>query len=817
MLSPDDLAVIARDPGMPGLPVVLDADRFADVVRTHLARAAGAAAVRSARCTYLRYKPATNCVAGFELETDRGPVDVTAKAYPRPDAPKYRKHAGRPAVPGVLGPGVVGLDDVLVAVEVFPNDTGLEFLPLLTAPDTRAALLRKVLPDRPDLWAAHQRKLAYKAMRRYVAQLAVGGAEPAAVLKLYTADGFVRADHNARAIHSKRVLRRAPLLRRSRSRRAIATEWSPGRSLAGLMTDDVPDHLTRDSLHVVGVALAELHGQRGRGMAEWPVAARAERVRAAAAAVAAVCPHLASRAQRLAAEIADRLTSAGPPEPPRPIHGDFHADQVVLDSADGADAGRVHILDLDEAGRGDPADDLGNFLAHVHSDALHGRLHTDRAVAVAGALLDGYTAERGFLPSGIELHTAAGLMRLAPHPFRRREADWSRLTEALLDRCESILPPRPASVIGPRLTARVEVIDPFNVPNDPPLAFTAGALDPDRMPDLLCRSLSDLSPRQRRIDLRSIRTIRHKPGRRCLIEYRIDLADDTAEGRLPETMAVIGKARAKGADESTSRLAAALAAGGFGTDSPDGVSVPQPLGVLPELHMWFQRKAPGVPATSLIPGPGGVDLVVRIAAALHKLHRAGVSARRRHSMADELRVLRDRLTGLAEAEPRWAGRIGDLLAVCEAVAAALPPPVETGIHRDFYPDQVLVDESDGGRLYLLDLDLYCQGDPALDAGNFIAHLTEQALRTLGDPLALADHERAMEERFVALTGEAARPAVRAYAALTLARHVRISHQIRGRRAFVEPVMALAEERLERVLEELAGASSVRFVPATESG
>ena len=53
-----------------------------------------------------------------------------------------------------------------------------------------------------------------------------------------------------------------------------------------------------------------------------------------------------------------------------------------------------------------------------------------------------------------------------------------------------------------------------------------------------------------------------------------------------------------------------------------------------------------------------------------------------------------------------------------------------------------------GRLYLLDFDLYCLGDPALDAGNFIAHVTEQSLRELGDATALAPVEEAKEKPVV---------------------------------------------------------------------
>src|SRR2546426_9353652 len=35
----------------------------------------------------------------------------------------------------------------------------------------------------------------------------------------------------------------------------------------------------------------------------------------------------------------------------------------------------------------------------------------------------------------------------------------------------------------------------------------------------------------------------------------------------------------------------------------------------------------------------------------------------------------------------------------------------------------------GERLFLLDFDLYCEGDPALDIGNFLGHITEQSLRS----------------------------------------------------------------------------------------
>jgi thiamine kinase-like enzyme len=117
---------------------------------------------------------------------------------------------------------------------------------------------------------------------------------------------------------------------------------------------------------------------------------------------------------------------------------------------------------------------------------------------------------------------------------------------------------------------------------------------------------------------------------------------------------------------------------------------------------------------------------------------------------------------------------------------------DCGIHRDFYSAQVLVDE---GRLFLIDFDLYCRGDPALDIGNFIGHMTEQSLRELGDARAMAEQENALEERFVTLAGEEYRSRIQAYTTLTLTRHVYLSTQFSERQKFATSLLGLCEERL----------------------
>ena len=352
----------------------------------------------------------------------------------------------------------------------------------------------------------------------------------------------------------------------------------------------------------------------------------------------------------------------------------------------------------------------------------------------------------------------------------------------------------------------IEVSDPFGVASDPEMLTLASALNPVEAQTEFSRLKGLSAGVHRTVRLQEIRVTRYKPHRRCMIEYVIAFeGPDTAF----ETFTLIGKVRARRFGKSGYQLLSRIQQAGFGIDSEDGISVPEPQGTISKFQMWLQRKVPGQVATDLLSAPDGVELVRRIAEASHKLHQAGVPAERRHTMSDELEILRKCLLTVAREEPALAGRILRLLEACVRLGRATPAPTLCGIHRDFYADQLIVD---GPRLYLIDFDLYCEGDAGLDVGNFVGHITEQSLRTFGDSRALADLERAMEERFVELAGAGTRAAVRSYAALTLARHIYLSTLFPTRRPFTRNLLELCEERLD-----IAGHPSARTpIPAAFS-
>ena len=332
----------------------------------------------------------------------------------------------------------------------------------------------------------------------------------------------------------------------------------------------------------------------------------------------------------------------------------------------------------------------------------------------------------------------------------------------------------------------IPVFDPLGASADPGMPFLGAATDPKDVEANLATLFSG-SYRFRR--LLEIRVVRHKPGRRCLIEYDVELQ---GADRKTERATFVGKARARRTPEDEDGLLRLLRARGFGDDAVDGSRVPEPIGVIRRYRMSVQRKVPGLSASIFFREERDPALARAIAAAVCKLHRAGILPRRSHSVADEIAILREKLGELAAERPGWSRRLARLVERCERLGARLPAPAPRGIHRDFYADQVLVD---GSRLYLVDFDLFCQGDPAVDAGNFLGHLTEQSLRVLGDPGALSECEAEFEEQFVELSGASTRAAVSAYATFTIARHVYLSTRFEERLSCTEPLLEIAEERL----------------------
>lgn len=124
------------------------------------------------------------------------------------------------------------------------------------------------------------------------------------------------------------------------------------------------------------------------------------------------------------------------------IHGDLYEAQIVVDGTR-----VVGILDVDDAGPGDPLDDLATVVAHLRyrAAAHHGRDHVDRYADVLERAFSAHAEARGHTPGELALVTAAALVGLATGPFRIQQRGWRHAVRRHLDRAWAVATAHPTT------------------------------------------------------------------------------------------------------------------------------------------------------------------------------------------------------------------------------------------------------------------------------------------------------------------------------------------------------------------------------------
>lgn len=325
----------------------------------------------------------------------------------------------RPVPPGAISLAVAG---ARIHVWRFPHDPYLPGLPAAVTPGRTARLLQRLgLDDEPD---PAIRTRSYRPTRRAVVELrAAAGRPPVAYVKLLGGRDRRQVRRRTRrlvTVHERlgRTLPVPAVLEHDTDQGRAVLAALPGTSLRHVLRTggDLPDPAELRDL------LARLHE-----LADLPDGADPD-------AYADVARHV-DRLRRALPERREDLehaaTAAASVGGPRgTVHGDLHDGQLLVTG--GTVTG---VLDVDGAGTGFIAHDLGRLLAHTEASALAVPDAADRITAYVADLEE---ALADLVPRGDLVAAAAGAwIGLATGPLRVASASWRSETGARIDRARA--------------------------------------------------------------------------------------------------------------------------------------------------------------------------------------------------------------------------------------------------------------------------------------------------------------------------------------------------------------------------------------------
>ena len=398
MFEDADAALAQRDPALPGLALLLDADAIGSAINAALPLAR----LQQFEKIYLRYKPGMNCLAAYRAMHAGQSVLLHAKAH-GPDAEiKLDKAEVRTQVGVGELPGRVVLAEQHVVVSFFPNDSKLKRLRRLGDATKLRSLLARLFPDEPQFWEGSLSTLAYKPERRYVCRLTASNGDQR-VLRFHTPSGYAALTVPPELTRLRDGPRFSGRLNADPELGVVVHEWIEGALLRSAYCaeergegDTAGLHWYADFVRRTGHALARMHAGTDAvvpgvlalvdashtGVSVRTLKDEFNVIAACRQGLAFLTPHALAEADSLAERL--RLLLQQRTATQALIHGDFYGKQV-LDTDQG-----VAFLDLDEVCLGHPAADLGLFMAHLELEAMYGWLSPGRAGAVSAALLHGY-------------------------------------------------------------------------------------------------------------------------------------------------------------------------------------------------------------------------------------------------------------------------------------------------------------------------------------------------------------------------------------------------------------------------------------------
>lgn len=153
--------------------------------------------------------------------------------------------------------------------------------------------------------------------------------------------------------------------------------------------------------------------------------------------------------------------------------------------------------------------------------------------------------------------------------------------------------------------------------------------------------------------------------------------------------------------------------------APPGFGVSRPLGMDEARCLYYQSALPGVDLAEQVSADNCRHLLAAVGALHRSLHEVPVAAAPLAPPHAALDTVRRDVAWIGFMQPALAPWLGDILALLERTAPALPAQEAVFCHGDFVCSQILM--ADGG-WSVTDFDLCHRGDPCRDMAILLASL-----------------------------------------------------------------------------------------------
>ena len=326
----------------------------------------------------MTYRPERKCVILYALHLDEpagGKPRWASATFAGPgrlrEILERRGRADRFSSADTTRPAV-HVPEYRCLVEFFPTDWKLPSLVRAVEPRGAASILSQVdggpSSSPPDEVAVLGYRPHQCCVLRYAGRPASAGGSGVVIAKLFggrgkAADAYGRLE----ALHARATARGVIVpkpLALIHDGNLVVTESVPGSCMKRRLNKGCSEREAGKLARLAAVPLARLHGLGPEDGEPRTLEREIEAGFQAAARLRRVAPELVGRADALLARVASRA-GGGAAEACCLIHGDYSPNQLLLDGD------RVAVVDFDRSGPGDPALDVGHFMAELRREALH--------------------------------------------------------------------------------------------------------------------------------------------------------------------------------------------------------------------------------------------------------------------------------------------------------------------------------------------------------------------------------------------------------------------------------------------------------------